>query len=210
MSRSGKSGDGRRAVTADEAALWDHATRALAPVKAKPRVTKTVPAAPAGSAQPELPKRPAGNDPPKAAPRPAPSSPRPRPTPPLADLDRRHTRRIASGRVEIDARIDLHGLRQSDAHMRLRAFLLDAHARGHKTVLVITGKGGEAQKGDYMADSFGQPRRGVLRRNVPAWLDEPELRTVVVGYTTAGVRHGGEGALYVQLRRLPRRDESDA
>jgi DNA-nicking Smr family endonuclease len=101
-------------------------------------------------------------------------------------------------------------MRQSDAHMRLRGFLLDAHARGLKTVLVITGKGGEAQKGDYMADAFGQPRRGVLRRNVPAWLDEPELRAVVVGYTTAGVRHGGEGALYVQLRRSQRRDAGDA
>jgi DNA-nicking Smr family endonuclease len=209
MSRSGKSGDGRRAVTADEAALWDHATRALAPVKAKPRVTKTVPAAPAGSTQPDPPPKPAGKSAPKPAPR-LPSAAPPRPTPPLADLDRRHTRRIASGKVEIDARIDLHGLRQSDAHMRLRGFLLDAHARGLRTVLVITGKGGEAQKGDYMGDAFGQPRRGVLRRNVPAWLDEPELRAVVVGYTTAGTRHGGEGALYVQLRRSPRRGDGDA
>ena len=207
MSRSGKSGDGRRAVTADEAALWDHATRALAPVKAKPRVTETAPAAPSRSPESEPTTKPAGKSPPKAVLRPPPAPSRP--PPPRADLDRRHTRRIASGKVEIDARIDLHGLRQSDAHMRLRAFLLDAHARGLKTVLVITGKGGEAQKGDYMGDAFGQPRRGVLRRNVPAWLDEPELRVVVVGYTAAGVRHGGEGALYVQLRRPPRREGGD-
>ncbi|MET0193406.1 MAG: Smr/MutS family protein [Hyphomicrobiaceae bacterium] len=210
MSRSGKSGDGRRAVTPDEAALWDHATRALAPVKVKPRVTETAPAAPPRSPQSEPPTRTASHSPPKGAPRPPPAPTRPPPPPPRADLDRRQTRRIASGRLEIDARIDLHGMRQSDAHMRLRGFLLDAHARGLKTVLVITGKGGEAQKGDYMADAFGQPRRGVLRRNVPAWLDEPELRAVVVGYTTAGVRHGGEGALYVQLRRPPRRDDGDA
>jgi DNA-nicking Smr family endonuclease len=209
MTRSGKSGGGRRAVTADEAALWDHATRALAPVKAKPRITKTAPAVSSGSAHPDPPIKPAAKSPPKAAPRPPPAPPRPRPTPPLADLDRRHTRRIASGKVDIDARIDLHGLRQSDAHTRLRSFLLDAHARGLRTVLVITGKGGEAQKGDYMPDAFGQPRRGVLRRNVPAWLDEPELRAVVVGYTTAGIRHGGEGALYVQLRRPARREDRD-
>jgi DNA-nicking Smr family endonuclease len=206
MSRSGKSGGGRRAVTPDEAALWDHATRALAPVKAKPRITETAPAAPSRSPQSEPATKPAGKSAPRAAPRQPPTPPRPPPPPPRTDLDRRHTRRIASGKVEIDARIDLHGLRQSDAHMRLRAFLLDAHARGLKTVLVITGKGGEAQKGDYMADAFGQPRRGVLRRNVPAWLDEPELRAVVVGYTAAGVRHGGEGALYVQLRRFSRGD----
>jgi DNA-nicking Smr family endonuclease len=208
MSRSGKSGDGRRAVTPDEAALWDHATRSLAPVKVKPRVTETAPAVPARSPESTPPLQPASKSAPKAVPRLAPTPPR-RPPPPLprTDLDRRHTRRIASGKVEIDARIDLHGLRQSDAHMRLRGFLLDAHARGLKTVLVITGKGGEAQKGDYMPDAFGQPRRGVLRRNVPAWLDEPDLRAVVVGYTTAGVRHGGEGALYVQLRRL--REDAD-
>jgi DNA-nicking Smr family endonuclease len=207
MNRSGKSGRGRRAITSDEAALWDHATRALAPVKAKPRVTET---APAQSRQSERPADPTAKSAAKAVPRAQAAPPRPLPPPPLRrDLDRRHLRRIASGKVEIEARIDLHGLRQSDAHMRLRTFLVDAHARGLKTVLVITGKGGEAQTGDYMPDSFGQPRRGVLRRNVPAWLDEPELRAVVVGYTAAGVRHGGEGALYVQLRRPPQREGDD-
>jgi len=207
MNRSGKSGRGRRAITSDEAALWDHATRALAPVKAKPRVTET---APAQSRQSEPPAVPTVKRAPEASPRAQAAPPRPLPPPPLRrDLDRRHLRRIASGKVEIEARIDLHGLRQSDAHMRLRTFLVDAHARGLKTVLVITGKGGEAQTGDYMPDSLGQPRRGVLRRNVPAWLDEPELRAVVVGYTAAGVRHGGEGALYVQLRRPPRREGGD-
>ena len=209
MSRSGKSGDGRRAVTPDEAALWDHATRALAPVKVKPRVTETAPAAPAKSPGSDPATRTAGKSPPKAAPRPPPAAPRPPPSPPLADFDRRQARRISSGKVEIEARIDLHGMRQSDAHVRLRAFLLDAHARGLKTVLVITGKGGEQPKDDYMAEAFGQQRRGVLRRNVPVWLDEPELRAVVVGYTPAGVRHGGEGALYVQLRRSARRGDGD-
>ena len=80
--------------------------------------------------------------------------PRHRPTPsppPLADLDRRKARQIASGKIEIEARIDLHGLRQRDAHARLRGFLLDAHARGFKTVLVITGKGGEAPSRSWPA-----------------------------------------------------------
>ena len=73
-------------------------------------------------------------------------------------------------------------------------------------VLVITGKGG----GGWMESSTdrferfvheGGRERGVLKRKVPFWLDQPELRAIVVGYTTAHVRHGGEGALYVQLRR---------
>jgi DNA-nicking Smr family endonuclease len=206
MSRSGKSGGGRRAVTPDEAALWDHATRTLSPVKAKARVTE---AAPIDSSEPSPPQPPAKkkNPPASAARPPVPPTPRPAPAPPLADFDRRQARRIATGKLEIEARIDLHGLRQSDAAARLRGFLFDAHARGLKTVLVITGKGGEAPRGDYMAEAFGEKVRGVLRRSVPGWLDGPELRTVVLGYTTAGVRHGGEGALYVQLRRPARRGD---
>lgn len=124
---------------------------------------------------------------------------------PLAEFERRKARQIASGRIEVDARIDLHGLRQRDAHARLRAFLLQAHASGHRTVLVITGKGGE-ETGDRLADLAGERQRGVLRRNVPHWLEEPELRAIVLSYTQAGVRHGGAGALYVQLRRAARRD----
>jgi DNA-nicking Smr family endonuclease len=203
MSRGGKSGDGKRAITPDEAALWDQATRTLAPVKAKPRVSQAVqadPSTPAGSRAKPQPPSPKGKAPPAAPSRPPAHPPR-APLPPLADFDRRKMRQIASGKVEIEARIDLPGLRQRDAAERLRAFLLDAHARGLKMVLVITGKGGEPQRGDYMTEQLGEQRRGVLHRSVPQWLAEPELRAVVLGHTPAGVRHGGEGALYVQLRK---------
>jgi DNA-nicking Smr family endonuclease len=127
----------------------------------------------------------------------------PAPPPPLADFERRKSRRIASGKIEVDARIDLHGLRQSDAHARLRGFLLQAHGNGLKTVLVITGKGGE-EPADRLANLVGERQRGVLRRNVPHWLGEPELRAIVLSFTQAGARHGGAGALYVQLRRSGR------
>lgn len=200
--RKAKPGDGDRGITSDEADLWGHATRALTPLKAKQRVKATAPAAP------DAPPRPAPKEEARsavAAPKREAIVPAPRvPAPPLADLDRRKVRQIASGKQEIDARIDLHGWRQGEAAERLRAFLLDAHARGLRTVLVITGKGGDQQHGDYMPDASGGARRGVLRRSVPLWLAEPALRAIVVGYTTAGVRHGGEGALYVQLRRRER------
>ena len=74
---------------------------------------------------------------------------------------------------------------------RLRAFLRDAHANGHRTVLVITGKGKLGAESD----------RGVLRRQVPQWLALPEFRALVVGFEEAHIGHGGEGALYVRLRR---------
>jgi DNA-nicking Smr family endonuclease len=114
----------------------------------------------------------------------------------LAALERRQARRLRSGQVEIEARLDLHGMRQSDAHAALRRFLLACHARGVRWALVITGKGATARGG-----ASGEHERGVLRRNVPRWLAEPELRAIVISYTAAAAPHGGEGALYVQLRR---------
>jgi DNA-nicking Smr family endonuclease len=205
-----KSGGGRRTIAADEAELWERATRSLDRVKAKPRVASVDRLAGPLSGAPPPPARASATP---AAGRPGPPVPRPpsgaAPTrdrkapPPLAEFERRKVRQISSGKIEVDARIDLHGLRQRDAQMRLRAFLLEAHADGLRTVLVITGKGGE-EPSDRLGDLAGERQRGVLRRNVPHWLQEPELRAIVLSFTQAGVRHGGAGALYVQLRKRSR------
>jgi len=116
-------------------------------------------------------------------------------------IDRRKARRIAIGTIEIEARIDLHGMTQSAAHARLITFLQSAASQGFKTVLVITGKGGARQnatQGDAWWDSEDV---GILRRSVPRWLIEAPLRSIVMASQTAALRHGGEGALYVLLRR---------
>jgi DNA-nicking Smr family endonuclease len=128
----------------------------------------------------------------------------------LDSIDRRRARKLAAGRAEIEARLDLHGMRQSEAHVALRAFLFACHAKGLRNVLVITGKG-SALDGDATshAHSWGQRDRGILKRSVPRWLAEPELRPIVVGYTAAHSRHGGEGALYLQLRRRERVKDRD-
>lgn len=133
---------------------------------------------------------------PAAAPRVAtarpakPASPAP---PPLAPLERRLRQRLGRGSEAPDARIDLHGMTQERAHRALLNFLRGAQADGARVVLVITGKG--ARGGE--AGSEG----GVLRRAVPQWLALPEFRPLVVGYDTAHIGHGGEGALYVRVRR---------
>jgi DNA-nicking Smr family endonuclease len=121
---------------------------------------------------------------------------------PLAPFDQRRARRIATGRLAIDARLDLHGLHQSTARAELRAFIRDCYERDCRTVLVITGKGSTSEA-DRPFELDG-PDRGVLRRNVPLWLSEPEMREMVVSFAAAHSRHGGEGALYVQLRRRNR------
>ena len=101
--------------------------------------------------------------------------------------------RIARGRHDIDGRLDLHGMTQAEAHDALFGFLRAKQARGAKVLLIITGKG--ARGGD---DGGG---RGVLKRMVPLWLGKPECRSLVVGFEAAAIGHGGEGALYVSLRK---------
>lgn len=124
---------------------------------------------------------------------PRPAAPPPPPLP-LHQLEHRYRKKVVRGVKPIDARIDLHGMTQYQAHDRLRGFLYQAQASGHKLVLVITGKGG-APDPAYMGE------RGVLRRMVPQWLAMPDMRSLVIGYEEAHATHGGSGALYVRIRR---------
>ncbi len=98
-------------------------------------------------------------------------------------------RKLARGRLALEARIDLHGLIQSEAHSLLLDFMIHAHERGLRHVLVITGKG----------SSMGS--EGALRRAVPLWFSKPEFRYLISSHEPAAQHHGGEGALYVRLSR---------
>ena len=119
--------------------------------------------------------------------------PKPKPAPGLAPIERRQKKKLARGTEPIDARLDLHGCTQSEAHAALLQFLRRAQGSGARYVLVITGKG--------RAGSDGFREAGVLKRQVPQWLAMPEFRGYVVGFDDASAGHGGEGALYVRLRR---------
>jgi DNA-nicking Smr family endonuclease len=174
----------RRALTADEHALWSSVTRSIAPL---PRARLPREAAPE-----ETPADGAKPAPPPSSPAPAPRAPPPR-APALAPFDRRLKQRLARGREALDDTIDLHGLTQAQAHAALVRFLRAASAADARLVLVITGKG--ARGDDFAAD------RGVLRRQVPLWLRSRELRDYVIGFDAAHAAHGGDGALYVRVRR---------
>jgi DNA-nicking Smr family endonuclease len=212
----GRPGKGGRQVTEDEADLWRQLAHSIDKVKAKPRVathggTADASGGASGLAASPVEQGKRARQRPAAAAAALPAAPAaraPQPPPP-ADFDRRTLRQVAAGKVTIDGVLDLHGLSQDAAHARLRAFLVSSQAQGHRMVLVITGKGAGAGVRSLAGDlsSYGDGRsegsgsRGVLRRSVPLWLDEPELRAIVVGYASAGVRHGGDGALYVRLRK---------
>lgn len=102
-------------------------------------------------------------------------------------VDRRTAERFKRGRMDIDGRLDLHGMTQEGAHVALTTFIERSAAAGKRCVLVITGKGTRGE--------------GILRRAVPRWLNEPRLRTRILAFTQARPQHGGEGALYVLLKR---------
>jgi DNA-nicking Smr family endonuclease len=106
--------------------------------------------------------------------------------------------RLKKGLLEPQARIDLHGMTQDAAHRTLFAFLATAHQRGHRLVLVVTGKGNPRK--DESASWMMSPH-GVLKQMVPRWLNEPGLAALIASTKSAHVRHGGDGALYVYLRK---------
>jgi DNA-nicking Smr family endonuclease len=175
---------GRR-LSDEERALWSGFARLVKPLRG-PEKSSEPPEA-------TVEFKPVGTRPQR--PRPPPQSKPVAKTLPLAPLGRRLRQRVARGREPIDARIDLHGRTQREAHSALLVFLQRAQADGARMVLIVTGKGGAGRERDADAE------RGVLRRQVPNWLALPEFRSLVLGFEPAHAGHGGEGALYVRLRR---------
>ena len=164
--------------------LWRHVTESITPLA---RRGEAPPPAPAPAAKPA--------DPDRARPTPSPPPPRPRAEPKpldvgvIADLDRRSAERLKRGEMEIDGRLDLHGLTQADAHAALNRFLAASQTMGRRCVLVITGKG-------------FRDGNGVLKAQVPQWLAQAPNRARILAVMPARPQHGGAGALYVLVKRL--------
>ena len=142
--------------------------------------------APPPSRRPE----PAAKQEPEERSAPAPDEAAP-PFAPASGIDKRTARRIRRGALPIDARIDLHGMTREEAFRRLTRFIAESQAAGRRLVLVVTGKG----RG---ADGISS---GVIRREAPHWLARPPNAARVLDTAPAQPRHGGEGALYVYLRK---------
>ncbi len=106
-----------------------------------------------------------------------------------AGSDARTMERLRRGRLRPQARLDLHGLTQDEAHRALVGFVVGAREAGRRCVLVITGRG---------RASFGA---GVLRAQAPRWLNTAPLRAHILGFAEAQPKDGGAGALYVLLKK---------
>lgn len=188
----GKSGGGdERLATEDEKALWHSVVRDARPLRPgdrKPSTKKPVRAHARGDRQISPPTTAV----PGAVPGPG--------------LDKRSAQRLKRGRRAIDGRLDLHGMTLDEAHAALDGFLERAERAGKRCLLVITGKGGRAAATGWDADAEAgagaelRPR-GVLRDAVPRWLQVGANRRRVLAVEPARPQHGGDGALYVLLRR---------
>ena len=214
--------DRTRRLKPEEAHLWRKVAASVTPLGPAPQATARHPAAAGPPLEVSNPKRPIPKAAHKAGASKSPSKPEQmaqspamgRPMnlaqakalaepPPLTGLDRGLSRRLARGRIEIDAQLDLHGYRQEAAYGALQAFLTQARAQGARCALVITGKGaGQTGHTLHGHRHYHTPERtSVLRAQVPLWLEEAAFRVHVAGYQPAHPRHGGGGAFYVWLRR---------
>ena len=171
----------RRRLSEDEEVLWRGVAREVKPLRR-------------GAERGVAPDLPAREAPPQRARKEHSHAKQP---PALAQFDRRLRQRVARGHAAIDVRLDLHGMTQQQAHAALLRFLTQAQAQDAKLALVVTGKG-------IGAAAASAAERGVLRRQVPLWLSLPEFRRFIVSFEQAHASHGGEGALYLRLRRCPR------
>lgn len=185
----------KRKLRPDEQELWSRVASTASPLDPK-RAEKSALVLP--SAKPPEPKR--------AGPAPiqsfeigqkAPCQSRiPEPRKPAPMMDAKAFRKLKRGKLRPEARIDLHGMTVDRAHPALLRFIIGSHAKGLRLVLVITGKGeGPGPSGPLPY------QRGILRRQVPSWLSQAPLGSLILQTAPADRRHGGEGALYVYLRR---------
>ncbi len=194
MARKRDRPEGEAAPLKDEdRALWQHVTRDAQPLakRAPPPPSPAPPEAPPAKTDPQAGKQ---TKPARVRPRPVPVAKAKIAAPPIehgraTGVDRRRTERLRRGQLPVEARLDLHGYTQDQAHEALDDFLGEAQGRSLRCVLVITGKGTTTGAG------------GVLRAQVPRWLNEPGNRARVLAFDYAQPKHGGLGAIYVLLRR---------
>ena len=182
-----------RNLSPEEKKLWDHFARGVTP-KAPNRHTPISEADKAMflKADKHLPKNAPANLPHKPLQKPV------RPAPHHQAVNGTVARQLRRGRADIDMRIDLHGMRQAEAHSALNMFILSAQDKGARCVLVITGKG---TRGAGHKNPYETPGPGVLRTRLRQWVAQDPLRSICYGIEESHPKHGGAGAFYVFIRK---------
>ena len=183
----------RRPLTEDEKKLWSIVTR---DVKAMNNglVTKD-------TALDMAPARKKARGTARASHPPGRTAPQGREISPPLTIDHNWQQKLRRGRVPVEGKIDLHGMTQERAYRALSNYIHRARSSGKRVILVVTGKGGPKKDLSSLSLREFESRRGILRDQVPNWLSSGELRQSVVSFFSANREHGGEGALYVILKK---------
>ncbi len=194
-----------RRLAPEDLYLWRLVTHGVARLRAEVQP----PAKPVAAEQAEPPPPPprmAGKGKQKAAitspPPPKPKKPQSKELAPgnLIDMDRSTAEKFRRGRMDIEGRLDLHGMTAAQAQSAVGRFIAASHHLGRRCVLIITGKGMRSRAAaPWLRAEEGED--GVLRSGLPRWLNEPSLRPMVLAVTPAQPQHGGQGAVYVLLKR---------
>ena len=187
-------------LSQDDLTLWESIAKTIKPLPGRSFAFTDKKAAPVAPAQAQEPVHSPGA---VSSPTPLKNAEQPQRTElhqgRMPGVDGRTAERLRRGQLTIDARIDLHGMTQADAHRALNAFVTGSYCAGRRVLLVITGKG----KRGSDPEAIGETRRiGVIRRALPGWLNGSDLRPLVLAFTRAQPRDGGDGAFYVLLKRI--------
>jgi len=177
-----------RGLSEEESEAWEKLAATVTPMH--PAIARPKPEA----AKPPPPKQPKLRKQQTAKPGPAPLSAQPTPSP-QGNLDSHWDRRLKSGALQPDLTLDLHGYNLDAAYDRLMGGIAQARALGMRTILLVTGKSRPVAAADRGAS------RGVIRAKVLDWLAASSHHTAIAAVRRAHQRHGGDGALYIVLKR---------
>ncbi len=196
-----------RRLAPEDLYLWRLVTQSVtklredAPKPAPPPPAPAEPPAPAAKSKSKKGRIPASPLPP-----PRKAEPKTLITGHVADMDRSTADKLRRGRLEIEGRLDLHGMTAAQAQAAVGRFIAASHHLGRRCVLIITGKGMRSRAAaPWLRAEEGED--GVLRSGLPRWLNEPALRPLVLAVTPAQPQHGGQGAVYVMLKRFRARSD---
>ena len=89
-------------------------------------------------------------------------------------------------KVRPEGVIDLHGYRLHNARIALQKYILNAYAKNIRNILIITGK--------------GYNNKGILKKEVPLWLNDQNLMSLLINFEIAPKEFGGDGALLVKIK----------
>ncbi|MDH5188877.1 MAG: Smr/MutS family protein [Rhodospirillaceae bacterium] len=186
-------------IAEDDAVLWDGVAASVRVLEGREFMAGSADAQQLQKKLQEKPKTPPGKQPLKKTVQIKPPAPPALPAKMLLPelsidkqpgLDKSTARKMARGQVKIESRLDLHGMTQDEASVALERFIENAYRNTKREVIVVTGKGGRTQ-GEI----------GVLRQMTPQWLNREPNRSRIVAFSHAAPKDGGEGALYVRIRK---------